>query len=282
MFAELTDVRCYYNVRGSGEPLVLVPGLGGTCDFWDPVATDLACSFCLILPDNRGIGRSIPKRPPRTLEDFVIDLVELLDHLQLDRAHVLGLSLGGMIAHRLAADHPGRVDRLVLVSCTHRFAPYLREMATLLGNASRYFPQDVFRRTVALLGTVPEYLDTHQDEIDRKIAAERENPIPRSAVVTQLRCLATHDRDGGWSSRIAAPTLVIAGAQDNLIPACYARQMAQEIPGSEFMAVPGCGHNPFIEKPALILPRITEFLKRGHQDAGQTSQNPRPVREAVV
>ena len=63
------------------------------------------------MPDNRGIGRSISKRAPRTLADLAVDLIELLDALQLDRAHVLGISLGGMIAQRLAVDHPERVDR---------------------------------------------------------------------------------------------------------------------------------------------------------------------------
>jgi 3-oxoadipate enol-lactonase len=266
MFAELTDVRCYYRVLGSGDPLVLIPGLGATSALWDSVATELARSFCVILADNRGVGQSIPKRPPRTLEDFSVDLVELMDHLQIVRAHVMGLSLGGMIAYQLASDHPSRLDRLVLVSCTHRFSPYLREMARLLGHALRYFPQDVFRRTIELLGTAPEYLDAHGDDIERKLASAREDTPPRSGVAKQLWCLARQDREDAWAHRIATPTLVIAGEQDHLIPACYARRMAQQIRESEFMVVPGCGHNPFEEKSDVVLPRITEFLMRGRKD----------------
>jgi len=266
VFADLTDVRCYYEVLGSGDPLLLIPGLGTTCALWDSVAIELANSFSVIVLDNRGIGQSIPKRSPKTLEDFSTDLVELMDHLQVARAHVLGLSLGGMIAYQVASDHPSRVDRLVLVSCTHRFSPYLREMARLLGHALRYFPQDVFQRTVKLLGTSPEYLDAHVDDIERKIATARESTAPRSSVGKQLWCLARHDRDDGWGNPVAAPTLVIAGEQDHLIPACYARRMAQQIRGSEFMVVPECGHNPFDEKPDVVIPRITEFLMRGRGD----------------
>jgi pimeloyl-ACP methyl ester carboxylesterase len=272
MFAELTDVRCYYELLGSGDPLVLVPGLGTTSGLWHAAATELANSFSVILLDNRGVGKSIPKRPPKTLEDFSVDLIELMDHLQIARAHVMGLSLGGMIAYHVASDHPSRVDRLVLVSCTHRFSPYLREMAKLLGHGLRYFPQEVFLRTVELLGTAPEYLDAHVDDIDRKLAAARENAIPRSGVAKQLWCLARHDREDGWGHPIATPTLVIAGEQDHLIPACYGRRMAQQIRGSEFMVVPGCGHNPFEEKPDLVLPRITEFLMRGREDDGRHTQ----------
>lgn len=265
MLADLTDVRCYYEVLGSGDPLVLVPGLGSTCAVWEPVATELARSFCVIPVDNRGIGRSIPKRPSKTLEDFSVDLVELLDHLQLGRAHVMGLSLGGMIAYQLAADHPSRVDRLVLVSCSHRFSPYLREMARLLGQAVRHFRQDMFHRTVELLGTAPEYLDAHVEDIDRKIAARRNGILP-SSVASQLRCLVSHDGADERGRRIVAPTLVIAGERDNLIPACYARRMAQQIRGSQFMLVAECGHNPFVEKPDQVLPRIREFLKGGRRD----------------
>jgi 3-oxoadipate enol-lactonase len=261
MFAELTDVRCYYEVQGSGDPLLLIPGLGSTCALWGPVAAYLAKSFCVILVDNRGAGRSVAKRTPRTLEDFAVDLVELIDHLQLARVHVMGLSLGGMIARQLALDHPSRVDRLVLVSCTNRFSPYLREITKLLAQALRHFPQDVFHRTVELLGSAPEYLDTHADEIDGKIAVVRQHAVP-SGIAGQLRCLAFHDREDEEPSRVAAPTLVIAGEHDTLIPACYARRMAAQIPGSEFMLVPRCGHNPFVEKPDLVLPRIREFLMR--------------------
>src|SRR5688572_31764869 len=101
-WADLTDVRCYYELMGQGEPLLLIPGLGVTSSVWDPVACELAEHFSLILMDNRGMGRSVPKREPATLNDYCSDIIELLDHLQVERAHVMGLSLGGVIAHRLA------------------------------------------------------------------------------------------------------------------------------------------------------------------------------------
>src|SRR2546430_14008529 len=86
--AELTDSRCYYELHGSGSPVVLIPGLGATCELWSPVVGELAQSFSVILLDNRDIGRSVSKRSPQTLVDFTVDVIELMDHLQLDRAHV--------------------------------------------------------------------------------------------------------------------------------------------------------------------------------------------------
>src|SRR4051795_6753537 len=149
-WAELSDVRCYYELLGEGPPLVLIPGLGGHCRVWDSMAPQLAKHFTLVLIDNRGLGRSRARRKPRTLADYSTDIAELLDELQLDRAHVLGLSLGGIIAQRFAIDHPSRVDRLVLVSCADRFSPYLRQMAMMLKHALMRFKWLEFARAMEL------------------------------------------------------------------------------------------------------------------------------------
>src|SRR5690242_8503079 len=143
-WAELSDVRCYYETLGEGDPLLLIPGLGGHCRVWDPIAPAFANDFSVILVDNRGIGRSVARRKPRSLADYSADLAELLDRLQLDRVHVLGLSLGGIIAQRFAIDHPSRVDRLVLVSCADRFTAYLHRITALLGHSLRRFPRRMF------------------------------------------------------------------------------------------------------------------------------------------
>ena len=185
-----------------------------------------------------------------------------MDHLQLDRAHIMGLSLGGIIAQQVAVDHPARVDRLVLASCTNRFGPYLMEIAKLLAQALRHFPPEVFRRTMELLGTAPEYFDANIEQIEQKIACACQQEVSRSAVARQLRCLARSEKMHEHDYHISAPTLVIAGDQDMLIPACYAQKMADQIPGSEFFLVSGCGHNPFMEKPQVVLPRVIEFLNR--------------------
>ena len=263
-FAELTDVRCYYELLGSGDPVLLIPGLGTTCRLWDEVLPELAASFSLILVDNRGAGQSLAKRQPRALDDLAADLVELLDALKVDKAHVIGLSVGGLIAQRLAIDHPRRVDRLVLISCAHHFAAYLLEMMGLLGHALRYFPRDLFERTIGILGASPEYVDTHPGHIPQQLLTNGKQLVPRSAIATQLKCVSRSDL-AAEDFRITAPTLVISGEHDAMIPSGYARQMARDIPGSEFALVPGSGHNPLVEKPETVVPRILEFLERSLQ-----------------
>jgi pimeloyl-ACP methyl ester carboxylesterase len=260
MFADLSDVRCYYELLGTGDPILLIPGVGRTCRLWDDVTSELSKSFSLILLDNRGMGRSVEKRPAQSLGDLAVDLVELLDHLQLERAHVIGISFGGLLAQQFVLDHPGRVDRLVLVSCGNRFSPYLTGVARLLGQALRHFPPELYRRTIELLGTSPQYFDAHADEIEQDIAAQCATGVPRGAIARQMRCLGCRDLAGDREYRIEAPTLVIAGDHDVLIPDCYAREMARQIPGSEFLLVRDCGHNPFAEKPDEVVPRVAKFL----------------------
>lgn len=265
-YAELTDVRSYYELVGEGEPLLLIPGLGGTCRVWDTIVPELASQFSLILVDNRGIGRSVARSRPRTLADYSTDLVELLDELQLDRAHVLGLSLGGIIAQRFAVDHPSRVDRLVLVSCTHQFTAYLRGMASLLGHSLRRFPKRVFVQTMELLGTAPLYLDANEREIEGLVGQRCREGLHARAMAVQLRCLLGSEVDPDYY-RIPAPTLVIAGEHDALIPNCYARLMAERIPGSRFVMIDGAGHNPMAEAPHAVLPLIARFLKGEEAEA---------------
>jgi pimeloyl-ACP methyl ester carboxylesterase len=258
--ADLSDVRCYYKLLGQGDPLLLIPGLGVTSRIWDTVVPELAEHFSLILLDNRGVGLSEAKRNPTTLCDFTADLVELLDYLQIDRTHVLGLSLGGVIALRLAADHPNRIDHLVLASCTDRFTPYLKQVAMLLGKTLGSLRSDAFARTVEVLGSAPQFLDAQPELIEERVRAKREERVSPRAVGRQMRCLACAQIDLEREP-IAAPTLVIAGEYDVLIPSCYARSMSNRIPGSRFMLIPGAGHNPLVECPGQVLPEIINFIK---------------------
>jgi pimeloyl-ACP methyl ester carboxylesterase len=271
-WAELTDVRCYYEVLGQGDPLLLIPGLGMSCRGWDPIIPELARQFTLILPDNRGMGLSTAKRRPRSVAELSVDLVELLDHLQLDRAHVIGLSFGGIVAQRLAIDHPSRVDRLVLVSCAERFSPYLRQVAMLLRHGQRPFPSDLVTRVVELLSTSPQYLDSNEQLVEQRLSAKAP-AAQRRSVAMQLRCVA-HSEVPPDEFRIRRPTMVIAGEDDRLIPACYARKMAERIPGSRFLLIRGGGHNALQQRLDDVLPRIIHFLNETADDVGHTDRLP--------
>jgi pimeloyl-ACP methyl ester carboxylesterase len=263
-WTDLTDVRCCYEVIGRGDPLLLVPGLGVTRNVWDPIVPELAAHLSLILVDNRGAGRSESRRQPESLRDYAADLIELMDHLQLDRAHVLGVSLGGVIARRLAADHPSRVDRLVLVSCTDRASPYLQQIMGLLGGLARRRSVEAFARALETLGTSPEFYDAHVQQSEARVREKCHDTGP-AVIGRQLACLA-READGDDVDPVVAPTLVIAGEYDPLIPACYARAMADRIPGSRFLMIPGAGHNPLQECAERVGRELIHFLTQTHDN----------------
>jgi 3-oxoadipate enol-lactonase len=266
-WAELADVRMYYELLGSGEPVLLIPGLGATCRMWDPVAPELAEHVSLIMPDNRNVGKSVGRRKPRNLGDLASDMVELLDYLQVEKAHVIGISLGGVIAQRLAIEHAERINRLVLISTAHRFGPYLRDVSAMLGRNLHRLPYALFQRSVELLGTAPAFYDSHIAEVNQKIESASTTHGDKDAVTTQLRCLAASEVEAG-AFRISAPTLVLAGEYDALIPNCYARRMADEIPGSRFHILSGCGHNPLVEAPEVAIPTLIDFLNANTNNRG--------------
>jgi len=256
-WAELTDARLYYELVGHGPSAMLVPGLGSTARFWDPIVPELSRRFSLILPENRGVGRSISKRTPHSLSDLSSDLLELLDRLNVDQTHVIGASFGGCLAQRFAVDHPDRMDKLVLISTAHRFGPYLTQVAQILGQALRRFPFETFLSTMGVLGTAPEFFDRQQSTPSRPALPPG---VSRKAVIQQLRCLASARFDEG-EYVITAPTLVVSGEYDALIPNCYARKMAEAIPNSRFVVLRGCGHNPVMEDPDAVVPLLSEFLR---------------------
>ena len=257
---EIADASLHYEITGNGAPLLLIPGLGQTCRTWDPIVPILAEHYSVIQVDNRGIGDSVAKRPALSLGDHSSDFVELLDAFQIDQAHVMGISFGGVLAQRFSSDHPQRVDRLVLVSTTNRSHPYLRSMAALLGHAIRRFPLEMYFRTVELLGNSPQFFDAHEAEIMAALPMHLNDRLTRAVLTRQLHCLSTATC-ASVERIITAPTLVIAGEYDALIPNCYGKELASELPDARFVLIDGCGHNPIIERPDLLASLVIQFLQ---------------------
>lgn len=267
-WADLTDARLYYELNGSGETVLLIPGLGATCNMWLPLLPELSQHFQTLTMDNRGMGRSELKRSALTLSHFAADIVELLDYLELERIHVVGISLGGIIAQCLALEHPQRVNRLVLLSCAHRFSPYLSEMARFMWRALSRLPRREYVRVMELLCVGPRYLDNDHARFEQHVKDVCNCLPPRLALLRQLKAL----RDSSFDPRdyhLCRPTLVMSGECDRLIPACYARDMAGEIPECQCAIIPDAGHPLVHECPEEVLSRMTAFLKNDPREARQ-------------
>jgi len=210
---QVNDIRMYYEVHGEGEPLVLILGLGTDLSEWSAIIEGLARRYRVIAFDNRGAGRTDKPDQPYTVERMADDTAGLLRTLGVERAHVLGVSLGGRIALALALRHPERAQKLILVSTSARTA-----------RRSHWFS------ALSLLSSAPLLRSKY--------------PQPRYAFVRQREASTTFncaDRLG----EIHAPTLILHGRSDKTVPYALAEELHAGIAGSQLLPFEG-GHIFFL------------------------------------
>jgi 3-oxoadipate enol-lactonase len=245
-------VRIGWERRGSGAPLLLVHGLGYARWGWEPVLEPLERSFDVILFDNRGIGESDAPPGPYTVAELATDAAQVLDEAGVERAHVLGTSLGGMVAQELALTAPERVDRLVL-ACT-----------TPGGPAAFPMPE----RTVQLMtsgATLRQFVENalaprpDPELVDRILRHREATAQPLDAWSAQAAAGATFDALDRIA-RVEAPTLILHGTEDAVVDSRNSSLLASRIPDSRVELFPGGGHLFFWEQPDRFVDIVTEFL----------------------
>ena len=252
------SVHIAWERRGSGAPVVLVHGLGYARWGWEPVADVLAERFEVLLLDNRGIGASDAPPGPYTTAEMAGDVLSVLDDAGLESAHVVGTSLGGMIAQELALSSPERVDRLVLVCTTPggpNAAPMPEQTVRLLAEATSLEPLVALRRFVenALAPDPPDEL------VERILAHRLATAQPLAAWSAQAAAGATFD---AWERLVEfrAPTLIVHGTEDVVVDPANADLLAGRIAGARIERFEGCGHLLFWEEPARFVEVVGEFL----------------------
>lgn len=254
--------RIAYAVRGAPEapPLLMIRGLARTSRHWGAVLEELEPSFRLVLIDNRGIGKSGVPLLPFSTADMADDAAALLDWLDLDRASVLGVSLGGMIAQELALRHGDRVSRLVL-GCTRAGGgtgtPLDWRTALRLVAPMRFPPERAIRETAALILS-PDFQRESPQVVDEWVQIARELPPSRRGVLYQLFAAARHDASARLG-RLRMPTLVVTGDADVLIHADNSAHLARVIPGARLATLPGAGHDFPTERPRETARLVREF-----------------------
>jgi pimeloyl-ACP methyl ester carboxylesterase len=256
--AVLEGVRLAYDVTGAGQPVLLVQGLGYGRRGWGPAPGILARQFQVVTYDSRGFGESdVPPGPYRTPE-LAEDAVAVLDAAEIDRAHVIGISLGGMVAQELVLAHPERVWKLVLCSTTAggpKAVPTPQQTVALMARAPRLDPAEALRLFVTN-ALSPEASSELVDEI---VAYRRANPPDPAGWYALAAAGAAHDamaRLGG----IRVPTLVVHGTADNVVDVENASLLADAIPSARLELFEGVGHLLPWERPEAFTTLVEEFL----------------------
>ena len=244
--------RLYWESAGTGDPVLLVHGLGLSGGAWWRTVDALAPSMRVITFDHRGIGQSASLTYAYTTEAMADDAVSILDALGIDRLHVYGFSLGGMVAQQIALRHPERVQSLVL-GATHsggrRTTLPDPEVMEFFQRRARMAPEEAAWASVPFNygpRTQAEQADRIAEDIERRL----QNPFKERAYQAQLLAASLHNCYGRLE-RITAPTFVVHGALDRIIPVANAHMTAERVPGAELKILRDAGHLYPTEEPAV-------------------------------
>ncbi len=235
--------KIYFQVRGKGEPLVLLMGFGADGDVWEKHVAVYEKHFRCILIDNRGVGRSDAPEGPYSTAMMADDTVAVMKHLNVKIAKVAGISMGGAIAQELAIRHSHMVSALVLISTWPRFNNYAKTVYENLKKIRKSAKTQDFMELLQLWIFAPPYYQDHlQDlKIDQRLAAK--NAVPQSQVgfEGQLDACILHDSVDRLH-KIKVPTLITVGSMDIFTPPAFSFTLHEGIKDSQLVAFPQGGH----------------------------------------
>ncbi len=290
---------CYQTFGdATGEPLLLVMGLGGPMIWWNPAFCSMLADagFFVIRYDNRDTGRSTRisapvsrrmlvraalgrgDRPPYTLDDMAGDAFGLLDHLGIGSAHIVGISMGGMIVQTMALLRPDRVRSLTsIMSSTGRRTvgwqdPRLLPLLLARRVQTREAYVDSSSRLWKLIGS-PAYPET-RSEVQTRATETWDRGVSAAGTARQLLAIMGQPDRSRRLGELTMPTLVIHGLSDKMVHASGGRATARAIPGAELMLVPGMGH----DLPSDLYGTFVEAIRRVASRAGRVSGQARRLR----
>ena len=241
------DINLSYNVRGDGQPLILIAGFATAQNAWFPLLRAFIKHYRVVTFDNRGIGGSDKPTGPYTTKMMAGDTIALMDHLGIDRAHILGGSMGGMIAQHIAIGHPQRVDKLILFSTSAGGQP-LRDMLFDLTEAttpnwnrssSDLAGADLRKLTAAIASR------SFNQPFNRLMVVPLARLMLRLGITKvpagQIEAMMTHDVLDRLNL-IQAPTLILTGSKDRLMPPQSSEVLASRIAGAKLVIIDGGSH----------------------------------------
>lgn len=264
------ELQFYYETYGAGEPLVLIPGFRTGLWLWFKQVEALAQKFRVIVFDPRGIGQSDYPDEPFTITTLADDTARLLSALGIERAHILGASFGGFVAQEFAIAHP-QMTRSLILCCTSfggagHLLPSISTMQALAAIEGLNTEERTRRNLLAAFST--EFISECPEEIEQVIKLRLQNPVTDRTHFAQLQAAASFDA-AARVSKIKAPTLLLTGDEDTIVPPGNSRNLASQIPHSKLAIIEGGSHMFFIEQPEKFNRAVLEFLEAAESHESQ-------------
>jgi 3-oxoadipate enol-lactonase / 4-carboxymuconolactone decarboxylase len=277
-FATLNGTNLHYRSDGDpqGTPLVLIHSLGTDLRLWDDLIPRLAATLRLVRFDLRGHGLSADPARELTLVDFSADIAALLDHLEIDKAVILGISIGGLIALDFALRNQARVSSLILADTAARIGTpelWQTRMDTLRAHDLAHLADSILARWFA---------SDFATRCPTQFQGVRTLFTRNSVVGYTAACAVLRDADlRAEVPQIKVPTLVLCGAQDAATPPDVVQELAGSLPNAGFVVLPGSGHTPPVEQPQIMADQINAFL-RAQQTVGSVYKQGMKIRREVL
>lgn len=255
----------YYDDCGKGHPLLFLTGLGGSRFGWWKQIDPFAARFRVINMDNRDGGDSAPGTGPYSVADMAEDTAGVIQNLKLGPTHIVGISMGGMIAQELAIRHPDLVDKMVLASTTAGGPSNVNpapEIAAMLMRGAGEDLETRVRKTYPLIAG-PGYMAAHPEDLDHIVQTAVAKPMSLESYQRQLGACVDHMTKGAADrlAQISAPTLVVHGDSDPLIPYPNGQYLAAHIKGARLITYQGVGHLTMIEAADKFNRDVMQFLQ---------------------
>ncbi len=242
-YVDCNGTQIYYQVRGTGKPLMLLMGFGADSSLWEKHVAKYEEHFKCILLDNRGVGKSDAPEGPYNTELMADDTIAVMDHLAIKKAQVAGISMGGAIAQSLALNHPARVSSLVLISTWPSFNNYAKTVYENLKKLRKVAAADDFMELLQLWIFAPPYYQTSLQDLKDGQRSAMGNPSPQtsSGFDGQLDACIGHNTVDRLHE-IKVPTLITIGMMDIFTPPAFSEILHDKIAGSEIVRFPTGGH----------------------------------------
>jgi 3-oxoadipate enol-lactonase len=273
-FVENQGARIYWDEQGQGSPVLLIMGLSYPSYMWHRTRPVLTAHYKTIALDNRGVGRSDVPSGPYPIALMASDAAAVLDAAGIESAHLFGISMGGMIAQEFALQYPKRVRSLIL-GCTGAGGP--TAVRAEPAATQMLMTRDKMTPEQAAEAPVPFIYDsaTPRERIDEDIAIRRPWFPRPEGYVAQLQGIIAWEAYSRLSG-IAAPTLVIHGENDRLVPPGNGKLIAERIPGAKLVMIPHASHLFLTDQTEVSHQAILEFL---NQQTGRGESDSRPENE---
>lgn len=259
--AQIRDAELYYEVDGSGEPLILITGMGGLASYWAPQVQAFAKHFRVYRFDHRGTGRSTHSDVAYSIELLASDTIGLMSALDIPSAHFVGHSTGGMMLQVISSQHPEMVASQVLYGTRGRTDAFSRRAMGLRKEAALHIGVESYVRSSPIFLYPSAWVHEHDAELAQAERQAVASSAPAKIIASRLDAVLRHDQMHALG-KIVAPTFVTCARDDFLTPPYYSEELAEAIPNASLEFVSKGGHACSITNAGEFNDRVLNFLRQ--------------------